>query len=161
MIEAMSLDDLLIEMGADPLMTGAAPDALRRITAEKEEKRLAAEILATSPQLLRGWKAWPEVTAVADTEGRVVITLPDDFLMLLSIRLTGWERPAREVLSPDNWLYKLQSYRWESLRGSPARPLAFFTTDDEGHPALELFSSEPGTVVSIAEGRYMPRPKVS
>lgn len=157
----MRLDDLLIEMGADPLMTGEAPEAMRRLAAEKEEQRLTAEILSTSPELLRGWKRWPEVTAKADSEGRVIITLPEDFLLLLSLRLSDWERPVREVLRPDNWLYRLQNRRWEGLRGSPSRPLAFFTTDDEGRPALELFSSEPGADVSVTEGSYIPRPKVT
>ena len=91
----------------------------------------------------------------ADSEGRVILTLPDDFLSLLSLRLSGWERPVREVLRPDHWLYRLQAMRWTGLRGSPQRPLAFFTIEDEGHPALELFSSIPDAPVTLEEFRYL------
>ncbi len=104
---------------------------------------------------VRGWRASSPATFQADAEGRVVIPLPDDFLSLLSIRLSGWERPVREVLQPSNWLYRLQAMRWTGLRGSPSRPLAFFTVNEEGHPALELFSSEPNAPVSLEEFRYL------
>lgn len=108
----------------------------------------------------QGWKSFPAATLntlslMADAEGRVILTLPDDFLSLLSLRLNGWERPVREVLCPDHWLYRLQSMRWTGLRGSPQRPLAFFTVDDEGHPALELFSSIPDAPVTLEEFRYL------
>ena len=107
---------------------------------------------------LQGWKSLAPATYTADAEGRVVIPLPDDFLSLLSLRLSGWERPVREVLEPSNWLYRLQPMRYGGLRGSPSRPLAFFTTDDEGHPALELYSSVPNVAVSLEEFRYLAFP---
>ena len=133
------LDDLLIQMGADPLMEGAAPEALRRAVMG-----------------VRRWKTLSPTTLTADSEGRVIFTLPDDFLMLLSMRLDGWEHPVREVLEPTSWLYRLQSSRWTGLRGTPQRPLAFFTADDEGRLALELFSSAPGLPVELVEFRYQP-----
>lgn len=138
------LDDLLIQMGADPLMEGAAPEALRRAVMG-----------------VRRWKSLPPTTLTADSEGRVILTLPDDFLMLLSLRLDGWERPVREVLTPDNWLYRLQSARWIGLRGTPQRPLAFFTADDDGRLALELFSSEPDSSVELVEFKYHPAGSVT
>lgn len=91
----------------------------------------------------------------ADVEGRVLLTLPDDFHTLLSLRLSGWDRPVREVLVADHWLRRLQSPRWGALRGTPERPLAFFTVDDEGRPALELFSTTPNAPVELVEFRYL------
>lgn len=104
---------------------------------------------------LQGWKALPSATYQADAEGKVTVTLPEDFLSLLSLRLSSWERPVREVLPPSNWLYRLQAMRWTGLRGCPSRPLAFFTTDNEGRPALELYSCEPNALVSLEEFRYL------
>lgn len=111
-------------------------------------------ILVTPPSRLSGWKRLPVQTLTADTDGRVLLTLPDDFLMLLSLRLSNWERPVTEVLRPDHWLRRLQSVRWAALRGTPQRPLAFFTADAAGRPALELFSSEPDAMVQLSEFIY-------
>lgn len=113
-------------------------------------------ILVTPPDRLLGWKRLPGQTLTADSEGRVLLTLPDDFLMLLSLRLSNWERPVREVLRADHWLRRLQSLRWPSLRGTPERPLAFFTVDTACRPALELFSCDPGSTVQLAEFIYYP-----
>ncbi len=155
------LDDLLIQMGADPLMEGSAPETLRRVVSEVEKLRLNVGLLEADPCRLKDWKSLPPTTLTADAEGRVVFTLPDDFLMLLSMRLEGWERPVREVLSPTNWLYRLQSARWTGLRGTPQRPLAFFTADDEGRPALELFSVSPGSSVELVEFKYHPMVEIT
>lgn len=138
------LDDLLIQIGADPLMEGSVPETLRRA------------VLG-----VRKWRSLPPTTLTADSEGRVVLTLPSDFLMLLTMRLEGWERPVREVLSPTNWLYRLQAARWTGLRGTPQRPLAFFTSDDEGLPALELFSVPPDSSVELVEFKYHPIAEVT
>lgn len=108
---------------------------------------------------LQGWKSVGGATYIADAEGRVVIPLPDDFLSLLSLRLSNWERPVKEVLEPSCWLYRLQPMRHTGLRGTPRRPLAFFTIDDEGHPALELYSSAPNAPVSLEEFLYLSLPE--
>ncbi len=150
------LDDLLIQMGADPLMEGSAPETLRRVVGKAEKIRLNAELLAADRCRLKDWKSLSPITLTADAEGRVMFTLPDDFLMLMSLRLDCWERPVREVLSPTNWLYRLQSARWTGLRGTPQRPLAFFTCDEEGRPALELFSASPDSSVELVEFKYHP-----
>ncbi len=113
-------------------------------------------ILVTPPDRLSGWKRLPVQTLTADSEGRVLLTLPDDFLMLLSLRLSNWERPVTEVLRADHWLRRLQSSRWPALRGTPERPLAFFTLDTACRPALELFSCSPGSTVQLAEFIYHP-----
>ena len=107
---------------------------------------------------LNGFKRMAPATLQADSEGKVVMTLPEDFLTLLSLRLSSWERPVREVLGPDHWLHRLQATRLQGLRGSPERPLAFFTADDEGRPALELFSSPPDAPDNLVEFIYLPRP---
>lgn len=132
---------------SDPDMTGSFGTM-----ADKDLLRL----LVTPPSRLTGWKTLPELDLTADAEGRVILPLPDDFLMLLSLRLSNWERPVREVLQPGNWLYRLQSSRWTGLRGTPQRPLAFFSAGDDGQPVVELFSAEPGAVVQLSEFRYLP-----
>ena len=110
------------------------------------------------PFSLQVWKSLPPSTLHADSDGCVLLTLPDDFHTLLSLRLSSWGRPVREVLMPDHWLHRLQSPRWGALRGTPERPLAFFTIDGEGHRALQLFSAVPDAPVDLVEFKYYSLP---
>lgn len=108
---------------------------------------------------IEGWRSLPASILTSDSEGRVVMRLPTDFRVLVSLRLEGWERPVREILRPDNWLYRLQSARWTGLRGTPQRPLAFFAIDADGNRALELFSSQPDSEVRLMEFSYLGSPE--
>ena len=155
------IDDILIEMGADPAMRGVASDALRRKAEKLLIERMRTELLTAPAEQLTGWKPWPSPSPLkADGEGRVTIPLPDDFLRLMSLRLSAWERPVTEILQPTHWLYKLQSQRWEGLRGTPRRPLAFAVADKAGRRCLELYSATPGSEVGIMAGWYLPEPKI-
>lgn len=155
----MNIDDILIALGADPLLEGAAPTAFRRAVMRRAEKAAAQMIMEATPESLRGWRRLPQASLLADGEGKVTLTLPPDFLRLLSLRLSCWQRPVRETLMPDHWLRRLQGHRWTGLCGCPGRPLAFLTAADDGCLALELFSASPGESVTIAEGWYMPMPR--
>lgn len=160
------LDDMLTAMGYNPALCGYDTAAecrgvsLRSRLRKEVERRAAEAVLSTPVRELTGWRRWPAAEIIPDDSGRGVLPLPDDFLMLLSLRLSSWERPVRDILHPSMWLYRLQNCRWSGLRGTPQRPLAFFTADDDGRRALELFTvgKDPATV---AEGWYMPAPRIS
>lgn len=156
-----TIEDLLIENGSDPSMTGKAPEALRR-KLEREWKARTAEILLTLPaERLTGWRPWPDCGALmTDKGGRVTVPLPDDFLRLLSLRLNCWESPVIEILAPGDWRRRLQDHRYRGLGATSRHPLAFFTSDAEGGRCLELFGSPPHAAVEIAEGWYLPMPRL-
>ena len=140
-------------------MSGKAPDALRRKLEREWQLHAAETLLALPAQRITGWRPWPACNgSTADSNGRVVVALPDDFLRLLSLRLTDWESPVTEILAPGDWRRRLQDRRFRSLGATTRSPKAFFTSDAEGRRCLELFGSAPGTAVEIAEGWYLPIP---
>lgn len=155
----MNIDEILTALGADPLLEGAAPTAFRNAVMRRAVKVAAQMMMEAPAETLRGWRQLPQASLLADGEGKVTLTLPTDFLRLLSLRLNIWHRPVRETLMPDHWLRRLQGHRWTGLHGCPERPLAFLTAADDGCLALELFSADPGETVTIAEGWYMPMPR--
>ncbi len=155
----MTIDEILTALGADPLLEGAAPTAFRQAVMRRAEKAATRAIMTAPVETLRGWRPLPRATLLADQEGKVTLTLPTDFLLLQSVRLSCWQRPAREMLMPDHWLRRLQGHLWTGLRGTPERPLAFLTAADDDCLALELFSATPGESVTVTEGWYMPMPR--
>lgn len=161
------IDDTLLAMGMNPALCpdyppeGCTGESLRHRLRSNLESAAAKAVLSTPREELTGWKRWPDITAVPDEEGGVVLTLPSDFLLLHSLRLRGWERSVREILPADSWLRHLQSCRWSGLRGTPRRPLAFATLDDEGHRGIHLFSVPKNSEAQLLSGWYMPRPAMT
>lgn len=157
------IDDVLRLIGENPddciHQTGGSGLSLReRISAEIEE--CARRAVADTPRMeLTGWRLLDDDGLEIDSEGKGVLPLPSDFLMLFCIRMTSWRRPVSEILAHDSWLRQLQDKRWHGLRGTPQRPLVFTGPPAaDGSRTIELFScARPDTV---AEGWYMPAPLI-
>lgn len=129
----------------------------------KDMVRLQAErcgeesILECDFSRLTGWIPLPCEELTIDSHGKGLIPLPDDFLMLHSLMLTGWQRPVTEVGNVEDSSYKRQ---WQGVRGAKgnlSRPAAFIETGKKGKRMLALYSCISGAV--IAEGHYMPAPR--
>ena len=87
-----------------------------------------------------------------------VLPLPDDFLRLLSVRLSDWHRPAR-IMADTDADYRWQSSPFAGLRGNPSRPVAVICTQPQGR-VLELYSSTAGPGVTIAMAQYVALPQI-
>lgn len=156
-----SIEDLLIDSGCDPAMTGSAPEALRRKLTRDWQIHTAEALLALPIDRITAWKPWPDSGPLhSDAAGRVVVSLPDDFLRLLSLQLDCWECPVTEILPPGDWRRRLQDCRFQSLGASARRPLAFLTSDASGRRCLELFGAPPDTTVKIAAAWYLQMPSL-
>lgn len=159
------IDDVLLRMGENPddcLWESGGEDGgctLRQRILQSVEEAAANAVSSTPRMRLTGWRPLPADRLRMDEDGRGVLPLPDDFLLLYSVRLSSWERPATEALGHDSWLRKLQRHRWHGLRGVAQRPLAFFGIDPEAGLCLELFSGTPAD--TLAEGWYMPAPRIT
>ena len=139
------IDDVLLLMGENPkecLWEGEAEGGCtlrERIRQEVEEA--AAEAVVSTPRMqLTGWRLLPDEGLRIDDDGRGVLPLPDDFLLLYDVRMTSWERRATEVHSHDDWKRRLQDDGRPGLRGTPRLPLVFFCLNEEGKLSPELFS---------------------
>lgn len=53
------------------------------------------------------------------------VTLPDDFLRLVSLKMSGWERGVRGVILPGTPDWSRQWSAEEGIAGSPAKPQVY------------------------------------
>lgn len=140
---------------------GCVPSLADRIRLEVEP--CAREAVASASRMaLTGWRLLPGDGLRREADGSVTLPLPDDFLMLFSLRMTGWEREVTDPLPASHWLARQQGSRHHGLRATPSRPVAVMTltagAGGEGVRALRIYGCEPGCVVD--EGWYMPAPSV-
>ena len=103
---------------------------------------------------LRGTVAWRNDTGI----GMGVLSLPDNFLRLLSVKMTDWKRPARIITEQDEE-YAWQSSRHLGVRGNPDRPVAAVVRYPEG-VVVELYSCIGGADVRLERGLYVAQPVV-
>lgn len=90
--------------------------------------------------------------------GMAILPLPDDFLRMLTVRLSDWERPARVITDADPE-YRWQASRFPGVRGNPSRPIAVITQDATGVVA-ELYASNRPGAVELSYAQYVPMPAI-
>ena len=98
------------------------------------------------------------VSVTVDSLGMVTIVLPDDFLRLVSVKMSDWKRQVCHITPSDSEHYLWQTSRWEGIRGSPERPLALLGRNLSGERCMRLFSS--GQDASLDHLLYIARPKL-
>ena len=140
------------------LITGETPPYM--CSREESEcatltERLALEIelqagkaVASTPrEELTGWLPLGDEGITESEDGSALLPLPSDFLLLHSVRLAGWERSVTEMALPDSRTARLQSVKWEGLRGTPERPVGILTVAAGKH-GVRLYGnhSHPPTV---------------
>lgn len=91
-------------------------------------------------------------------EGRGYVMLPDDFMRLISFRMSDWEKTCHSAISPDDALYDLQSSRHKGLRGSPQLPVCAIVPRAEGK-SLEFYSCK-NEEAYVKTATYRPYPKI-
>lgn len=90
--------------------------------------------------------------------GKGFIILPDDFMRLISFRMSDWRRTIHEAISESDPQYALQSSRFKGICGNPEKPVVAIVRRAEGK-VLEFYScnSESATV---AQAAYLPYPRI-
>lgn len=80
------------------------------------------------------------------------ITLPDDFLRLINVRLSSWNSSFSKIITEDSPEYRMQSNRW--LCGSPECPIAAIIHSTSGRE-LELYKASSSND-SLRSFMYIP-----
>lgn len=154
---------ILISRGEDPTTLTDAEESgvatLRDKILQELEQRLADIILATPCDRLAGWRLLDDAGITETEDGSAMLPLPDDFLMLHSARLKGWERCVTGYVTADSPEALMQGSRWPGLRATAERPLAVMWPDGDGGRALRLYGAHT-TPPALAEGWYMPAPRI-
>lgn len=104
--------------------------------------------------------AWEESPWEEDyKKGR--IALPDDFIRLISFKMSDWQRAVTDVISEDDPRYEQMQSRFPGIAGSPQSPVCALAHDSESGDnrlVLEFCSSAEESKVSRA--MYLPMPVI-
>ena len=92
-----------------------------------------------------------------DPYGVARLDLPDNFLRLVSLKLSDWQRPLSEI-SSDPATLAMQASDIDGIKGSPQRPVAIIDIDAFGTKQLKLFSTSSGS--RLEHAFYVPVPEV-
>lgn len=93
-----------------------------------------------------------------DEDGKGFIILPDDFMRLVSFRMSDWKRTVYEAINEDDPKYRLQSSKWKGICGNTEKPVCAIVRRSEGK-VLEFYSSTDDTA-TITQATYIPIPKI-
>ena len=158
----------MLRMGEDPSTLTDAEESETATLADRLrldlESTLAKAILETPRGQLTGWQPLDGGGMRELEDGSVLLPLPDDFLMLHSVRLRGWERAVTEISEAGSFAAVMQGSRWAGLRGCGQRPVAVEAvwsdgSDESDRRCLRLHGAHD-TPPALAEGWYMPAPRI-
>lgn len=117
----------------------------------------AKELLLIAPlHILKPVTATPGVTQLGttDTRGKVgILYLPTDFIRLVSVKLTAWDRAVRVPITVLDPLYDQQKSIY--VRGGISKPVAVIVNDGS-QKGLELYSVGVDDALTLEHLRYIP-----
>jgi hypothetical protein len=87
------------------------------------------------------------------------INLPQDFMRLVTFRMSDWYKPVTEAITEDDPTYPMQSSPYAGVRGNPERPVVAITHGAAGQ-VLEFYSCQSGPGVRVHVARYLPIPTI-
>lgn len=91
-------------------------------------------------------------TTVTATDSGGTLSLPEDFLRLVSLKLKGWNRSVTVVAGEGSDIERMQRNKY--TRGTALKPVCVSGHDADGKPILEYF----GTGSEVEKALYMPLP---
>lgn len=87
------------------------------------------------------------------------ILLPEDFLRLITFKMSDWSYPLNNILPQSDPRIQMQRSKFVGIQGSPSRPI--LTLEQDAHGTWLVFhSSREGESVFIQQARYLPIPKI-
>lgn len=112
-------------------------------------------------QLLDGGKPFADSIGWKSRVGYGVgyVSLPDDFMRLVTFQMSDWNRAVTVAISEDDPVYEQQQSRYPGVRGNPQKPIVAITTQPIGQ-VLEFYSCTGGANVYVKRARYIPIPKI-
>lgn len=84
------------------------------------------------------------------------VVLPDDFMRLVSFKMSDWQRAVFEAIDVADGQYIFQGSKYKGIRGTPEKPVVAAVPYADGL-ALEFFSCRSDEA-TIAAATYLPLP---
>ena len=90
--------------------------------------------------------------------GRGSIFLPDDFMRLVTFRMSDWRRAVFSAISDSDSEYVKLSSRYRGICGTPERPVVAIVNRGEGL-VLEFYTCD-STDATVTDSVYVPIPEI-
>lgn len=90
--------------------------------------------------------------------GRGWLILPDDFMRLVSFKMSDWRLSVSDAITQDDELYSRQFSKWKGISGNVDKPVVAIVNRAEGN-VLEFFSCNDNTA-KIEQAVYIPYPRI-
>ena len=135
---------------------------LEEVIASKIEDAARLVTLAAPQHRLEGGESFGD-SVVWDSQpgyGPGYVILPDDFLRIVSFKMSDWDMAVTTAITADDPVYPVQRSRYPGIRGNPQAPVVAVTMRPVGQ-VLEFFSCTAGPGTHVAWAQYIPIPKIS
>ena len=132
--------------------------SLRTLIIAHAEGSVAAAIMETPREQLDDFSTFGRDVAFT-TGGAGYVMLPDDFLRLVSFRMSDWSRSVTEAAAEDSFTARLQTSPWTPLHGRPHRPVCVLRQRGVGR-VLDFYTCRSAEA-TVEEGIYIARPRIS
>lgn len=145
------------------------PDTLTTdevIRSKIEDAALAIE--SSAPALmLDGGESFSSASVTWDSGSATLkggsVKLPDDFIRLISYKMSDWKRAVTEPIDESDPLYLQQKSRFAGVRGNPESPVVALvqrarTQNNNEGLTLEFYTS--ASTATIERALYLPTPTV-
>lgn len=113
--------------------------------------------LAAPASMLSDAPALPTVPIQWDGFGNGHITLPVDFLRLVSFRMSDWQKAVTGIITETDARYSQQHSIYSGVRGNAIKPIVAIVETANGR-RLEFFSCDSETAV-VALAKYVADPE--
>lgn len=91
-------------------------------------------------------------------DGKGFVILPNDFMRLISFRMSDWRRTVFDAITENDPQYAQQSSRFKGICGNPEKPVVAIVRRSEGK-VLEFYSCHSDRA-TVAQATYLPIPKI-
>lgn len=116
-------------------------------------------VMVNAPvHLLDNGKPFGESIAWDDERCCGKIHLPDDFLRLVSFKMSDWDMAVTVAITEESPLYLRQQSSFAGVRGNCHRPIVAITQQPVGL-VLEFYSCS-SCAATITRARYIPMPRI-
>lgn len=147
-IDTLSIDDIIKD---------SIPRAVRYVLQSAPLYLIDDTSSSDGTRIVKDGKSNASLSMKTQGDGYVgSIKLPDDFLRLVSIRMSDWKCSARAITEDDAEYFE-QLSEFAGIRGNPNKPIAAIVQGSDGL-YMELYSSNSLTA-SIKWFRYIAMPE--
>jgi len=92
--------------------------------------------------------------------GAGTIVLPEDFMRLVSFKMSDWTHSVNGAVTQESEAYLMQQSEYPGIRGCPQKPVVAIINAPAGL-SLEFYSCMGGAGVSVEHAQYLPYPNIT